>query len=457
MHLWAKAHGQIEDDTPSPHVQFLIEQGQQVEEMAKAYLASCWLPPSPNQQMIWQPTYTDDQYEIRADALIWDQEAQVYDLVEIKSATKVRRKDEFDLTFQVLLLEEKMDLRHIYLLHINKDYQSDGSLDLSQYFTMEEVSNQIEKRRTETEQERQKAWQILHLDQPHPDFACTKPASCPCPSLCHPNLPEYPVYNIPRIGQKALKLRQSGIRAIKDIPQEMAFSAAQQRHITAVRQGKPLIDRAAIRQSLSGLQYPLHFLDYETFNPALPQYPGYQPYEHIVFQYSLHRIDAPGAAPQHFECLMTGPEDPAPQLVAHLLENIHATGSVIVWFQHFEAGRNRDLARHTPEQAEALLDINKRLFDLMLIFKAAYVDPQFKGSASLKAVLPVLCPALSYDNLAISHGEEAMLSWWQLQQDALLTPTERAEIKANMLAYCERDTYAMVAILDVLNRLLEEA
>jgi hypothetical protein len=136
--------------------------------------------------------------------------------------------------------------------------------------------------------------------------------------------------------------------------------------------------------------------------------------------------------------------------VPDLLSHIGPAGSVIVWNQSFEAGRNRDLARHCPEQADALESINDRLYDLMLIFrKGFYVDPGFHGSASLKAVLPVLCPDLSYDVLNISSGEDAMLTWWQLQQTEL-APEQRMRIEKDMLAYCELDTYAMVAILQVL-------
>ena len=111
------------------------------------------------------------------------------------------------------------------------------------------------------------------------------------------------------------------------------------------------------------------------------------------------------------------------------------------------------MAQHCPEQAERLLGINARLVDLMEIFsKGLYVHPDFHGSASLKAVLPVLCPELAYTDLEIANGEEAMLTWYRLQQTDV-PPDELKRIDSNLRAYCQRDTYGMVAIWNYLRTL----
>jgi hypothetical protein len=89
----------------------------------------------------------------------------------------------------------------------------------------------------------------------------------------------------------------------------------------------------------------------------------------------------------------------------------------------------------------------------MRIFKDShYVHPDFHGSASLKAVLPVLCPDLRYEGLTISNGEEAMLTWYWLQQGQV-SPEDRAGTEAAMREYCKLDTYGMVAIWNHLNKL----
>lgn len=456
MHLWAKSHDRIPLKIKTLYEQHLIQQGQKVEALAREFIESFILPNYKSAQLLWQPTYNDNQFEIRADAIIWDKSAQVYDLFEIKSSTSIHREHEYDITFQVLLLEEILDLRRISIIHINKNYQHDGNLDLENFFTVEDVTENVDKRREDVAILRQEALRITQMTEPDPAFACTKPNTCPCPELCHPELPKNPIYDIPYIGRKAVQLREMGITNIQDIPARFNLNENQQKHVQAVKTGQPLIDKQAIKGSLSRLEYPLYFLDYETFNPAIPLFPGYRPYEHIVFQYSLHVIKTPGADAEHIDCLITDRRDPEPIIVPHLMNNLGEKGSVIVWNQSFEAQRNQDLASHYPSYRAKLEDINNRLYDLMLIFKdGLYVHPDFHGSASLKAVLPVLCPELSYENLEISNGEEAMITWYWLQTTTLSDEEHEHTINA-MREYCKLDTYAMVAILEKLIHKSEE-
>ncbi len=456
MHLWAKAHDALEETSHTLYEQHLIQQGQRVEALAREFLEEYISQTYSQGQFFWQPTFEDDRFEIRADALVFDSEAEVYDLYEIKSSTSVKTQHEYDLTFQVLLLESSLPIRRAYLVHINRDYLLEGELDLRAFFTIEDLSEKVEKRREDVSLWREDAWLVTQMASPLPGFACTKPETCPCPALCHPRLPEHPIYDLPRIGKKALELRDQGIMAIEDIPVDFNLNVKQEKHALAVRTRQPLIDRPAIQAALSTLEFPLYFLDYETFGPAIPLFPGYHPYEQIVFQYSLYIINTPDDSPQHEACLITDKTDPEPLLVEHLLQHLGPTGSVVVWNQVFERGCNENLARHCPEQADPLLGINTRLFDLMRPFSdGAYVDAGFRGSASLKAVLPVLCPELDYGDLQIKDGQEAMLTWYWLQQGDV-SREDHASLRNAMLDYCRRDTYGMVAIWEFLSALIKE-
>jgi len=456
MHLWAKSHGLLADQTPSVYEQFLAEQGQQIEYLAQLYLKQVILSENSHLHLHWQSAYDDGRFQIRADALIWDEKHSSFDLYEVKSATSAHKAHIFDLAFQVLLLETLIPLRHAYLVHIDNTYQHGQQLDLGRFFVVENLTEQVESYRDQVEHSRQDAWKITQMPAPKPEFACTKPHACPCPDLCHPELPENPIYHLPFLGKKAVSLREMGIMAIEDIPPDFSLSDKQRKHVEAVRTKAPLIDRQDIRSSLATLQYPLYFLDYETFNPAVPIFPGYQPYEHIVFQYSLFVLDQPGADPRHFEALFADGSDPAPRITPLLVEHIREEGSVIVWNKSFEAGRNQDLARHCPQYKDQLLGINTRLYDLMLIFRDGhFIDPRFQGSASLKAVLPVLCPELQYTDLAIQSGEAAMLTWYKLHIGAI-PPEEQAETIESMKVYCKLDTFGMLAIWKHLRTICEE-
>lgn len=453
MHLWAKAHDQCALFTPTPYQQHLIQQGQDIETLARSYIEDQILARYKDAQLLWQPNYDDGRFEIRVDALIWDRSTQTYDLYEIKSTTSIHTEHEYDLTFQVLLLESILKLRHAYLIHINKDYQHGQKLDLTKFFTLEEVTDRVERRRQSVEQLRQDAWRVTRLDQPRPAFACLKPHTCPCPELCHPALPENPVYDLPYIGKKAAQLREMDIIAIEDIPVAFDLNPKQRKIVRAVKGQQPEIEKNRIQQSLSELQFPLNFLDYETFNPAIPLFANYHPYQHILFQYSLVILTGPEAAPQSIDFLCTDNEDPAARFASHLLSHISPVGSVVVWNQGFEASRNKELAQHCPEYMHALLRINERLFDLMRIFKDGfYVHPAFHGSASLKSILPVLCPERGYEDLRISSGEEASLTWYHLIK-GLIPAESRSEFETAMKTYCHNDTFGLYAIWKHLHQL----
>ena len=119
----------------------------------------------------------------------------------------------------------------------------------------------------------------------------------PPPQMCIRDSPSHSVYDLPYLGKKAAALREMGVISIHDIPDALEFNPNQSKHIRAVKLGEPLIEKRAIKQRLDGLDHPLYFLDYETVNPAIPLFPGYQPYEHIIFQYVLYVLEKPGAVP----------------------------------------------------------------------------------------------------------------------------------------------------------------
>jgi hypothetical protein len=149
----------------------------------------------------------------------------------------------------------------------------------------------------------------------------------------------------------------------------------------------------------------------------------------------------------HEEFLYTGDRDPSLLFLEALKKQIGNVGSIIVWYKPFEASHiNKNLAIRIPECADFIENINSRMFDLMTIFsKQLHIHPDFHGSASIKKVLPVLCPELSYKELDIGNGSEAMNTWNKLVTGEMMGEG-RINIEKAMLEYCGLDTYAMYAI-----------
>jgi hypothetical protein len=464
LHLWAAKHDRIAPSVLTVHERYLMEQGKAIEKMAATYLEAFVLREYAGDEftkgefvaptLFWQQPYEDKHFFARSDAVIRDSETGAADIYEIKSATNIQKEHIYDATFQTLVCETHFTVRRTYLVHLNKEYIRQGEVEIGELFTVTDITEKVEELKPQVRELREHAWRIAQLEAPGELEACHKPDTCPCPRVCHPNLPTDPIYDIPRLNKnKATDLRSRGLLSIRQVPDDYPLSARQREQVQVVKSGEPRIDKPAIDRLLAELAYPLYFLDYETFNPGVPLFDGYHPYQHIVFQYSLHIIATPGDDTQHTEYLATEFCDPEKELLAQLAEDLGDRGSVIVWHKTFESSRNREMAARYPKYASFLEGINQRVFDLMDVFREGhYLHPDFHGSSSIKAVLPVLVPELSYEGMGVSQGDQAMMAWWSLISEDL-PPAERDDLIKNLLEYCKLDTLAMVEIWRVLSRL----
>src|SRR5690606_23029244 len=111
------------------------------------------------------------------------------------------------------------------------------------------------------------------------------------------------------------------------------------------------------------LTYPVHFLDYEAYGFPVPLYPGYWPLSSVVFQFSLHILEADGRL-EHHEFLHTETEDPSSKVIQALKDSIRPTGSIVVWDKTLESSVHNHLARLRTQNLLFLLELNQRLFDL---------------------------------------------------------------------------------------------
>ena len=198
---------------------------------------------------------------------------------------------------------------------------------------------------------------------------------------------------------------------------------------------------------LGEVNFPVSFLDFETFNPALPAYVGTRPYQAIPFQWSLHIKHRSGDL-RHESFLWTKNNDPRSTLVERLLDAIPSEGTIVA-YSNYEQTVMKQLATEFPAFEDALLGLCDRTFDLLKLVREEYYHPQFHGSFSIKSVLPVLVPEMGYQDLEIQQGLVAALDFGRMVAED--TPVEEhGKIKDALLAYCQRDTEAMVRVFDAL-------
>ena len=176
----------------------------------------------------------------------------------------------------------------------------------------------------------------------------------------------------------------------------------------------------------------------------------------MPFQYSLHiqneRNEELRVNDNHFEFIADPEQDPRRSLAESMIKNFPKKGTIMAYNESFEKKCIESLAEYCPDLEKELLGLNERFLDLIKPFRGGgYYDPRFKGSFSIKKVLPAVCrdnPELDYQALNISNGGMAMNAFKEMRDNP--NNKNNNSIKAELFEYCRLDTYAMYAIFNKL-------
>ena len=415
------------------------------------------------QEIIFQATFAQDVFFIRADILIYNKEKDGYNLYEVKASNEVKRERKYnyinDLVFQKSVIEKSgVKIIKAGVIHLNREYKKVSKIDYEKLFVIVDLTDEVMQVQEKVMGQMEDVKQYLNMPEQKGCECLYAGRSSQCTTFVYsnPDVPEYSVHDINRIGLSKKMLSDwidRGIYAIEDIDNPNVLTEAKKAQYDAYSLGKPLVNYQAIKEALDKLVFPLYFFDYEAFVSAIPMFEGFGPYEHVPFQYSLYIMQADGNI-EHKEFLITDPKgDLTRPLVEQMKREIDPNGTMIAWYSSYEKQRNEKLAELHPDYAKFLENINEGMFDLMTIFSENnYVDSAFKGSASIKKVLPVIVPDLTYKSLNIHKGDQASERWEKMISSD--TPEEeKKQIEKDLREYCKMDTWAMVKIYDFLRKI----
>jgi hypothetical protein len=374
---------------------------------------------------------------------------------EVKSSTSVKAQHVQDAALQYFVTTNCGLLVHdISIVFLNNQYVRKGALDTQQLFSTQSVVDEA-KALQDFVNDKIQAFKTMLVQRNVPvvDIGphCFTPYGCDFTNHCFSHMPsEDSIFELP--DRTAWKLYADGYKALHHIPDDYELSDKVNMQLLHHRTGEVFIDKAQIRKFLLPLTHPLYFFDFETIMPGIPEFDESKPYQQIPFQYSLHVQRTRYAALEHFSFLGDGIRDPRSELLISMLQHLGTTGSILCYNMNFEKQRIKELATLYPNFEKELLAINERVVDLMIPFaRRWYYHPDFKGSYSIKAVLPVLIPELRYDVLPIQEGGMASLAYVQLKwQDDETISLQRQQL----MDYCKMDTLAMVKILEYLRQVI---
>ena len=124
-------------------------------------------------------------------------------------------------------------------------------------------------------------------------------------------------------------MKNAGIVEATDIPQDFPLKDGEVDLVRLLRENRDHMDAEPVREFLDSLEYPLYFMDFETFQPAVPLFELSQPYQQIPFQYSLFRRKTKNAELEHFEFLAPPGADPRQPFIETLLRDAGEQGTVL--------------------------------------------------------------------------------------------------------------------------------
>ena len=238
------------------------------------------------------------------------------ELYEVKSSTEMKEIYFHDIAYQVYVLEKcGLTVEKAALVHIDSSYIRGKELEIEKLFKIEDVTEIVRSMQGDVAERTATFKEMLRLtDEPEQCLGhqCFSPYDCGFWAHCTEELPEKNVFRISGMQTRTkLKYYNQGIISFEELTEKAKLNEGQRLQIVHAMQELPdHIDRESVREFLAALSYPLYFLDFETFQPAIPLYENSSPYEQIVFQYSLHSYDEEGGELKHREFLAEPGADP---------------------------------------------------------------------------------------------------------------------------------------------------
>jgi uncharacterized protein DUF2779 len=480
--LWWTVHERDAPELqPGKVLQDLFDQGRQVGEVARARYPGGVLIDLPHDARaervaatkkaldqdppaIFEATFIADGTYVAIDVL--EKLRDGYRLTEVKSSSSQKDEHIPDVAVQARVAAAcGVKITVADVLHLNKEFRHPDSGDL---FARTDVTAPVAAFLPEVPDEI--ARQQKMLAGPLPDVPiglhCFEPRECPFMARCWPGTPDH-INNLFNVGPKrTAEYLARGIHSVLDLPEREKLSFTQKRQLKAMAEHRIIVEPTLARE-LAPFESPLPrrergtggedsghlgFLDFETISRAIPVWPGMGPWHQAAAQFSYHERQSDGSY-THAAFLAEGPEDTRPKLAAAMIRAT-AKADRVVMYTTFEKTRIRDLQQAVPSLADELLALEAKLIDLAPVVRNCVYHPDFHGSFSLKHILTPLVPELTYNDLVIVDGRVASVEIARLLFVADKIPRhERDRVRQDLLNYCQRDTWAMVKLLEALREL----
>ena len=372
-----------------------------------------------------------------------------FGLREVKGSASVKPEHLHDAAIQKWVLEGcGLAVPSVEIVHVAADFvRGDGPIDWGRFFARTDVTADVDALLPAIDRYVGDLHGVLDGAEPavEPSPHCFEPYDCAWWHHCTAAKPADWIFTLPRLRAARFEaLRSAGIETIAEIPDDVALTELQRRVRDVVRSGEAWVS-PDLGSALASVRPPLWFVDFETVNSTIPLYPGTRPFEIVPFQWSLHHLGEDGTL-THRAFLADNTGDPRRLFVESLLDVVRADAAPICVWSGYEGRVLRVAAAALPDLQPVLARLGARLVDLLALTREHVYHPAFGGSFSLKDVAPALVPGFGWDDLGdVADGAVASAAFARLACGEI-PPEDAPALRRALLAYCERDTLALVEV-----------
>jgi hypothetical protein len=350
---------------------------------------------------LFEATFSHGGVLVRADVL--RREAGVARMVEVKSATEVRRHHVDDAAVQAWVVRGAgVPLEGVALACIDREFVYHGDGDYRGLLRETDVSARVDELGPRIPEWIAGCAATLAGDLPAREVseACSRPFACPFVGTCTGDEP-------------------------RDVTPPREFDR------------RPAAD-------LAGLSFPRFYLGVETVRSAVPVWAGTRPWEPVPFQWSCHVERAAGEL-EHREFIDTSGDAPMRAFAETVVATLGTEGPVLVYGA---AGRGvlAALGARYADLREQLRSIDARLVDLLPLVRSVWHTPGASEPGSLDDLLLTVAPELDPADLGEVRGDGDLQTAYGEAARPDTSPERADEIASSLLAFGARGTLGLARL-----------
>lgn len=387
--------------------------------------------------IIYEAAFVFQQVLIYVDILKKEEDRWI--AYEVKSSFKISETYVRDVALQYYVLRGAgIRLQSFMLVTMNPDYQKEDEINADDLFKLNDLSEKVIELQPQIAAKVRELLPIASNDQriekeigPH----CFQPYRCDFMGHCWGKLPALSLFDLTGISKQTILEKQKEGKLGLDVPGSLDGLSDQQKLMAQIFQsGKVHFQKEFFEIFFKEVKYPVAFLDFELFMPAIPVFKGSKPFQHFPFMYSMVKLSSVRASPEHFQVFVPPGQVPDQVLATPLQQQLKGIKTLVVFDKTTEMKMISLLgARSILEKGKVkTVDLMDWISDMKLFF------PGMKGSFSIKAMAADLGMEEAFNALAVNNGYDAASAYQSLFQPTDLFAAD--EMTQHLKNYSRVDT-----------------